>query len=202
VPRGDPVDGVGIVRYPDAVPSQLVPKSYRPRAGGRRRLRQRRDPLLELLRPADEGLPDPLPRRGIERGEDLAAAGVEDSKAIDLGLDLRQGHADRVERADARRRQAEAGGQPAGGGDADPQPGEGAGAEADDEAVDPLPPPGRGSAALDLLEQRGGVPGGAVGGGPQQRLVQSLAVAPGAGGGVGGRRIEADERQRSGAPSP
>jgi hypothetical protein len=43
---------------------------------------------------------------------------------------------------------------------------------------------------------------GALGGGSQQRLVQSLAVAPGADGGVGGRGVEADERQRSTASSP
>jgi hypothetical protein len=41
-----------------------------------------------------------------------------------------------------------------------------------------------------------------VGGGAQQRLVQGLAGAPGAGGGVGGGGVEADERQRSCAPSP
>jgi hypothetical protein len=202
VPRGDPVDRVGIVRYPDAVPSQLVPKSYRPRAGGRRWRRQRRHPLLELLGPADQRLPDPLAGRRVERREDLAAARVEDGEALAGGLGLPQRPPDRVQRADAGRRQAEAGGQPAGGGDADPQAGEGTGAEADDEALDPLPAPGRGGAALDLLEQGGGVPGAAVGSGSQQRLVQSLAAAPSAGGGVGGRGVEADERQRSGAPSP
>jgi len=201
VPPGDAVDGVGIVRYPDAVPCQLVPKSYRPRAGRRRRRRQRDDPLLELLRPADQRLPEPLARGGVERGEDLAATGVEDREAIDPGLALGQGKPDRVEGADAGRRQAEADGQPAGGGDADPQPGEGTGPEPDGEAVDPLPAAGRGGAALDLLEQRGRVPGPAAGG-AQQRLVQDLAVAPGADGGVDGRGVEADERQRRAASSP
>jgi len=38
--------------------------------------------------------------------------------------------------------------------------------------------------------------GAAVGGDPQQRLVQDLAVAPGADGGVDGRGIEADDDQR------
>ncbi len=194
MPRGDAVDGVGIVRYPDAVPSQLVPKSYRPRASRRRRRGQRRDPLLQLLRPADQRLPEPLPPAGVERREDLAAAGVEDGKALPVGLGLPQRPADRVERADAGHRQAEARGQPASRGDADPPAGEGAGAEADGEPGDPLPAPRRGGAALDLPEQGSRVLGPAVGG-PQQGLVQDLAVAPGAGGGVDGRGVEADDGQ-------
>lgn len=196
------MDGVGIVRYPDPVPSQLMPRSYRPRAGRRRRHRQRRHPLLELLRPADQGLPDPLSPGRVERGEDLAAAGVENGEPVAGGLGLPHPPPDRVERADAGRRQAEAGREPTGGGDADPQAGEGAGTEPDREPPDPLPATGCGGAALDLLQQRGGVPRSPVGGRPQQRLVQSLAVAPGAGGGVGGCGVEADERQRRSASSP
>jgi hypothetical protein len=38
--------------------------------------------------------------------------------------------------------------------------------------------------------------------GPQQRLLQNLAVAPSAGSGVGGRGIEADDSQRSAVSSP
>jgi len=196
VPRRDPVDEVGIVRYPDAMPSQLVPESYRPRAGGRRWRRQRRHPLLQLLGPADEGLPDPLVPLVVERREDLAAAGVEDDEAVARPHPA----TDRVQRADPGDGQAETGAQAAGGGDADPQPGEGAGAEADRDSVDLRPTAGGGGAALDLLEQRGRVPGPPVGG-SQQRLPQRLAVAPGAGGGVGGRGVEADERQWSSASS-
>jgi hypothetical protein len=201
VPRGDAVDGVGIVLYPDAVPGQLLPESYRPGTGRRGRRRQRRDPLLELLRPADQGLPEALSMLGVEGGEDLAAAGVEDREPRTAGAGLPHPPPDRVERADAGHRQAEAGPEPAGGGDPDPQPGEGAGAEADREPVDPLPTAGRGGAALDLLEQGSGVLGPPVGG-PQQRLLQRLAVAPGAGGGVGGRGIEADDDQNGAASSP
>ena len=43
------------------------------------------------------------------------------------------------------------------------------------------------------------MPGPPVGGEPEQRLVQDLAVAPGAGGGVGGRGVEADDDQRRAA---
>jgi hypothetical protein len=195
------VDGVGIVRYPDAVPSQLVPESYRPRAGGRRRRGQARDPLLQLLGAADQRLPDPLPTLAVERGEDLAATGIEDGQALALDPGLPHPAPDRVERADAGRRQIEAGGDSAGGGDGNPQPGEGTGAEADGEQLDPLPAARRGGADLDLLQQRGRVPR-ALRGGPQQRLVQDLAVAPGAGGGVGGRGVEADDDQRRTASSP
>jgi hypothetical protein len=190
------MNGVGIVRYPDSVPGQLVPESYRPRARCRRRRGKGRDALLKLLGPADQRLPEPLTSLGVESREDLVAAGVENREAILLGAGLPQPPPDRVEGADAAHRQAEAGAETARGGDPDPQPGERARAEADREPVDPLPAARRRRAALDLRQQRGGVLGPPVGG-PQQRLVQSFAVAPGAGGGVGGRGVEADERQRS-----
>jgi hypothetical protein len=196
------VNGVGIVRYPDAVPGQLVPKSYRPRTGGRRGPGQGRDALLQLGRPTDERLPGSLAGLAVERREDLAATSVADSEALALEAGLRHPEADRVERADAAHRQAEAGGDPARGGDPDPQPGEGARAEADAEQLDTLPAAGGGSAALDLLEQGGRVLRAPLGGGPEQRLDQDLAVAPGAGGGVLGRGVEADDDQRGVAPSP
>jgi hypothetical protein len=199
VPRGDPVGGVGIVRDLDAMPGQLVPESYRPRARRRGRRRQSRDPFLQLLGPADQRLPDPLAPGRVERREDLATAGVEHGEAV--ALPFPHPPSDRVERADARQRQAEAGAEAARGGDADPQASERAGAEADREQADPLPAAGDGGATLDLLQQRDRVPGAPVGGGPQQRLLQDLAVAPGAGGGVGGSGVEADDDQRSAASS-
>jgi hypothetical protein len=201
VPRGDPLNGVGIVRNADAMPGQLVTESYRPRAGGRRRGGQSRHARLQLLGAADQRLPDPLPPWRVERREDLAAASVEHGKAIALDAGLAHPPPDRVERADAGHRQAEAGAEAAGGGDADSQPGERAGAEADREQAN-LPPAARGGgAALDLLEQRGGVPRPPIGGGAQQRLLQNLAVAPGAGGGVGGRGVKADDDQRNAVSS-
>jgi hypothetical protein len=201
VPRGDSVHGVGVVLYPDAQPGQLVPESYRPGPRCRRRRGQGRDALDQLLRPADQRLPDPVPIRGVERGEDLATAGVEHGQALAGDSGLAEAATDRVERADACHRQAEAGAEAAGAGDADPDPGEGAGAEPDRQQVDAVPPARRRGRALDLLEQRRRVPRPPVGG-PQQRLVQSLAVAPGAGSGVGGRGVEADDYRRGAASIP
>lgn len=195
MPRRDPVDGVGIVRDPDAMPSQLVPESYRSRAGGQRRRGKRRDLFLQLRGPADQRLPDSLSAPGVEGREDLAAAGVEDGQALGVDPGLPHLPPDRVEGADAGHRQATADAEAAGGGDGDPQPGEGAGAEADRKQVHPLPAAGGVGGSLDFLQQRGRVPRTPLGG-SQQRLVQSLAVAPGRGGGVGGRGIEADDDQR------
>jgi hypothetical protein len=105
--------------------------------------------------------------------------------------------AERVEGADAARRQAEARRQAAGGRDADPQAGERTGPEPDRDQVDPLPATRGRRGGLDLGQQRGGVarpPGrreAELGG------VRELAVAPGAGGGVGGRGVEADDDQNA-----
>ena len=75
MPRGNPVNGVVVVRYRDRVSGQIVPESYRPRTGGPRGIAERLEALQELLGAADEGLPEPLPRLTVEGGEDLAAAG-------------------------------------------------------------------------------------------------------------------------------
>jgi len=196
------VDGVGIVRYPDAVPGQLVPKSYRPRTGGRRRRGEGGDPLLQLLGTADQRLPDPPPVRRVQRREDLAAACVADGEPLPPAAGLPDPAPDRVERADARRRFSQACPQPVRRRDRDPQPRERAGTEPDREQVDRLPAAGGRGAALDLLEQGGRVPGAVLGGGPQKRLAENLAAAPGAGGGVLGRGIEADDDQRGVASRP
>jgi hypothetical protein len=199
VPRGDPVDGIGVSRDGNAVPGQLVPKSYRPRTGGRWRLGERRDSLLEVLGPGHEGLPDPTAVPVVERGEDLAPARVLDDEML---APVRHAAGDRVEGADATSGQVEAGGEPARRRDADPQPGERAGAEADRDQVDSDPAAGGVGGALDLGQQRAGVPGTPARGQAQQGLVQRLAVAPGAGGGVGSRGVEADDDQGGAASSP
>jgi hypothetical protein len=194
------VHGIGIVRYPDAVSGQLVTKSYRPGAGDRRRRFQSGDARTELFRPADERLPDPRSRGGVEGGEDLAAKAVEHGQPLALGSRLGDPQRQRVQRADAAGRQPGRGGQAKRGGDPDPQPGEGAGTGADREQVDLAPPARRGRRALDLAQQRGRVPRPPGRGEPQLRLVQDLAVAPGAGDGVDRRGIEADDDQLGSAP--
>jgi hypothetical protein len=186
------VNGVGVVRHRDLEAGQLLTESYRSRTGGPRGLGERLEALQQLLGAADEGLPEPLPRLRVERREDLAAAGVTDDE---LGAGPLDPAGERVEGADAGGRQAEAGGEAAGGGDADPQAGERAGPEADGDQLDSDPAASGVGGPLDLAEQRGRVPGAPLGGEPQQRLVQRLAVAPGADGGVGGRGIEADDDQ-------
>jgi hypothetical protein len=202
VSRGDPVDGIRIVGNLGAAARQLIPKSYRPRSRGQRGRRQRRDPLRERLGSGHERLPESLAGGRVEGGEGLAAAGVEHGKAIALGLGARGGGAlgkgatQRIERADAARRQAGAGGEAARGGDADADADEGARPEPDRDPVDRAPATGRGDGPLDLGEQRGRVARAAVGREAEQLLVQDLAAARRADGGVGGRRIEADDRPR------
>lgn len=201
MPRGDPVHGIGIVRYPDAVSGQLVPKSYRSRAGDRRRRFQLRNPLGQLLGASDERLPDPLARGRVERGEDLAAKTVEDRQPLPLRAQLGgDTGGERVEGADAGGRQPGRGGEAVRGRDPDPQAGEGAGAEADRDQLDARPAAGGRGGALDLDQQRGRVPGPPGRGEPKLGLVQRLAVAPGAGGGIDGRGVEADDDQLGSAP--
>ena len=69
-----PVHGVGVVPKPNAFLGQLVPESYRPRAGDRRWSFQTCKPLRKLLRPADERLPGSLTPIRVKRREHLAAA--------------------------------------------------------------------------------------------------------------------------------
>lgn len=211
---GDPVDGIGIVRYPDSVSGQLLAKSYRPRAGNRRRFLQGRDPLGQLLGPVDGRLPEALAVGRIEGGEDLAAPAVQHRQRSPVpfrclgrirnrrsfGLDDARGEG--VERADASHGQAEADREAAGAGDADPQAGEGAGSETDREQIDRTPAAGRRGGALDLLQQPGRVQGPPGRGQAQLRFVQDLAVAPGAGDGVDRRGVEADDYQGCATPSP
>ncbi len=202
MPRGDPVHGIGVVRDADAIYGQLVPESYRPGAGDRWWSFQTGQALGKLLGPADQWLPDSLAAHGVERREHLAPEAVEDGQPLALGAGLAEPAGDGVQGADANRRQAGRGAQPAGGGDADPQAREGARTEADREQVDALPAARDRGCLLDLLEQSRRVPGLPLWGEAQPRLVQCLAVTPGAGDGVGGSGVEADDYQRNAALSP
>lgn len=210
--RGDPVDGIGIVRYLDAVSGKLLPKSYRPRTGDQRGFLQLGDPLGQLLGPVDGRLPEPGAVGRVERGEDLAPPAVEHGQGRPVPFwrysssrnrrmpGLLDAAGQRVEGADAARRQAEADAETAGGRDPHPQAGEGAGAEPDRDQVDLAPAAGRGRRALDLLQQPGRVQRPPLGGETQLRLVKDLAVAPGAGDGVDRRGVEADDVQRAAIP--
>jgi hypothetical protein len=200
VSRGDPVHGILVVRYLQAVSGQLLTKSYRSGTGGRRRRFQCSHPFGELLGAADQRLPDALAGRRVEGSEDLAAEAVKDHQPLPRRSRRGDPARERVEGADAGRRQAAGGSEAAGGGDPDPQPGEGTGAEADRDQVDLRPAAGGGCCPLDLAQQRGRVPGPAGCREPELRLVQGLAVTPGAGGGVDRRGVEADDGQRACAP--
>jgi hypothetical protein len=200
VPRRDPVDGVGIVRDSDTVASQLFAESYRPGTGHRRGFVEGGDPLGQRLGPVHGGTPQPRPLGVEEGGEDLAAPTVEDRQRRATAIRLADPAAEDVERADAAQRQAEADAEAAGGRDPDPDAGEGAGAEPDRDQVDRLPAAGRSGRPLDLLQEPGRVERPPARGEPQLRLVQDLAVAPGAGDGVSRRGIEADDDQRRATP--
>jgi hypothetical protein len=189
------VDGIGIVRYPDAISGQLLAKAYRSRTGDRRGFVECSDPLGQILRAVDGWLPDPLPGRRVKRGKDLAAPAVEDRQPLPLRPDLADPDGKRVEGADPTRRQAEAERQPAGGRDPHPQAGERPRPEADGDQVDALPAARRRGRPLDLLEQAGRMEGPPLRGEPQLRLVEDLAVAPAAGDGVDRRGVEADDVQ-------
>jgi hypothetical protein len=189
------VDRIGVVRNKDAIHGQLCSKSYRAGAGDRRRGFQSGETLGELLGAADQRLPEPLAAGPVERREDLAAIAVEDREPLTARPRLTDPAAERVEGADPTRWQPEAGGQPAGGGDANPQPGEGARPEPGRDQLDCRPAAGRARRRLDLAQQRGRVAWPAVGREAELRGVQKLAVAPGADRGIGGRGVEADDDQ-------
>jgi hypothetical protein len=190
------VDGVSVVRHIGSAILELISKSYRPRSGSQRGLGQLEEALAELGRGTDPGAPATLARRRIVGGERLAPAGVENREAAAIAATGRgQPVGQRIERADACQRQAGAGAERPGAGDADPQAGEGAGTEPDRDAADRVPATRRLGRSLDLLEQPRRVPGATVGGEAVQRLVEDLPVARSADGSVLRRRVEADQRQ-------
>ncbi len=198
MPRGDPVHGVGVVRYLDVPARQLLPKSYRARSPAQHRSRRLGKPSRELLGRAQGRSPEALAGGRVERRADLAAARVLGDEALAVASGRRQAAGQCVEGADAADRQAAAQRQAAGGGDADPQAGEGARPDPDRDPLDPLPTAGRRRGPLDLLQQRRRVQGPALAGEADQLFVEDLAVARGAGRGVSGGGVEPDYGQRSG----
>jgi hypothetical protein len=191
-----PVHGVVVVRHLGSAILQLMAKAYRPRSGGQRGIGQLGEALAELRRRADPGTPEALPPGRVGGGEGLAPAGIEDGETGALALRrLREAVGERVERADSGQRQPGACPERPGAGDADAQAGERAGPDADRDPLDRAPAARGLGGALNLLEQPRRVPGAAVGREAEQRLVENLAAAPRADGGVLGRRVEADQRQ-------
>jgi hypothetical protein len=195
MPRGDPVQGIGVVRNLDAVPNQLIAKSYRPRPGGQRRVRQPGGPLGKLSRGQGQGFPEALPGGRVERREDLPSARVQQGQGRALGAPFANPAPEGVKRAGARHRQAEAGAQRPRGGDADPQPGEGAWSQAHRDPIDLRPAASRGNSPLHLLQQARGVPGPPARNRADLRFAQNLAATGSANGGVVRRRIETDYDQ-------
>jgi len=102
--RRDSVHGIGIGGDLDTSLGQLVPESYRPGAGDRRRSFQVPQALGELLGPADQRLPDPFSLGRVERREDLPAKAVEDGEPLTLGTGLADPTGNGVEGADPDRR--------------------------------------------------------------------------------------------------
>jgi hypothetical protein len=203
VARRDRVDGIGVVRDADAAGSfQLVTKAYRPGTADRRGRGHLGKPLRERLRPHHRGLPKPRAVGVVEGDEDLAAVAVEDREALAGRARRADAGTERVKGRDAAPPEAEAEGQAFRRRDPDPQAGEGAGPEPDGDQVDRLPAPRRVGAALDLGEEPGRVQRPAALGESEVRLGDDIAVAPGAGGGVGGRGVEADYDQETRRPSP
>jgi hypothetical protein len=196
VARGDPVDGIGVVRYLDAARSfQLLTKSYRPRTAYRRGYGQLGEPLRQLLRAHHGGLPEAGAGGVVEGDEDLAAVAVEDREALARRSGGGDPGVERVEAGDAARLLGEARGEPFRGRDPDPQTGERARPEPDRDQVDPVPTARRVGATLDLGEEPGRVPWPSPLREPEVGLGEDLAVAPGAGGRVRGRGVEADDDQ-------
>jgi hypothetical protein len=196
VARRDLVDGIGVVRDADAAGSfQLVTKAYRPGTADRRGRGHLGKPLRERLRPHHRGLPDPRAIGVVESDENLAAVAVENREALTARAGRADPGAERVEGRDAAPLQAEAEDQAFRRRDPDPKPGERAGPEPDRDQVDRLPASGRVGTALDLGEEPGRVQRPAALGEPEMCLGDDVPVAPGAGGGIGGRGVEADDDQ-------
>ena len=199
--RRDPVDGIGVVRDADAAGSfQLVTKAYRPGTGGRRGRGHLGQPLGQRLGAHHGRLPERRPAGVVEGDEDLAPVAVEDREALAGRARRADPGPERVEGRDPAPLLAEAEDQAFGGGDPDPQAGERARPEPDRDQVDRVPAPGGLGAALDLGEEPGRVQRPSALGEAEVGLGDDPPVAPGAGGGVRGRGVEADDDQGRAAP--
>lgn len=198
MPRGHAVNGVGILGNLDSPARQLISKAYRARPGRPRGRGQLGEALGELPGGGDERLPEASALSVVEGGEDLAAAGVEHGQGF-ASTRLDQRPPKGVEGAGASGRQAGARGQPARRREADADADEGARSLPHGQRAHLAPTAAGLDRALHLGEQGRGVPRAPIGREPEQPLVHDLAVAQGADGRVGGRRVEADDRLPLGA---
>jgi hypothetical protein len=206
------VHRVCIVGNVDAPIRQLLAKSYRPRTRCPQGQGERSDPLGEIRGSSDERLPKTLAAGCVEGRKDLTATGVKNGQAsgapfpryggqrrTGTGCLLADGPPERVEGADAADWHARAGRQAPGRRQADPDPDERPRPAADGNPPHLPPATARLDRALNLGEQGSGVPRASVGRQAECRLMQNLAAADRADGGVGGRRVETDDRLPLGA---
>jgi hypothetical protein len=193
LPRGHVVNGVDVLGNLNSPVRQLFAKAYRSRAGSPRGPGQLSDPLAELLRGKDEWLPEALPVRGVERGEDLATTRVQNRQSFPVAR-LGQRPAEGVQGADADSGNPRACRQPSCGREADADADERARPAADREPSHRLPTAADLDRSLDLGQEGGRVTRAALRREPKQLLVQDLAGAQRADGRICGRRVEADDR--------
>lgn len=207
MPRRDPVQRVRVVGDVDVPIRQLLAKSYRPGTRRPQGHRKRSDLLGEIRGGGDERLPEALAAGCVESRKNLTAASVEHGQAsgapfprhgrqrrTGAGRLLGEGAPECVQGADASHGQAGTGRQAAGGGKADSDADEGPRPPPHGNPSHLLPTTGRLRRALHLGEQGGRVLRASVGGQTERRLVQHLAIAHRADGGVGSRRVEPDDR--------
>ena len=157
------------------------------------------DSLNELLRLADERVPDPPALSRVGGSEDLAAPGVDDSDADPVATTV-EAAPERIEGSDAADPETAAKPERPRSGDPDPQAGERAGPDADRDRVDLIPAPGGLDCPLDLAQQRRRVHRAALLAEAEQRLVADLIPPHGGDGCVLRRRVETEDRQRAGYP--
>ena len=203
---------VRVVRDIDIPVRQLLAKSYRPRTGRPQGRRKRGDLLGKICRSGDERLPKTLAARRVEGRKDLASTGVKHSQAsgapfplhrgkrrTGTGFLLADGTTKRIQAAGACHRYTGAGRQAPGRRQPDPDANERTWPTAHGNPRHLLPAAAGLRRALHLGEQGGRVLGPPVGCQAEGRLVQHLTAAHRADGGVGGRRVEADDRLLLGA---
>jgi hypothetical protein len=206
------VHRVRVIGDIDVPVRQLLAKSYRPRTGCPQGRRERSDLLGEIRGSSDERLPKTLAAGCVESRKDLTATGVKNGQTsgapfprnggqrrTGAGRLLAEGTAERIQGADATDGHSRAGSQTPGRRQPDPDADERPRPAADADPSHLLPAAARLRRALYLGEQGGRVLRASVSRQAERRLMQHLAAAHRADGGVGARRVETDDRLLLGA---